>query len=128
MLWSHTVYTGTMCVLNFVVVVCFTLFDSKRNEKHHIQFSSWFWGICGQAKSSIYWHSTSKVSTVCFISSILLCILFFSWPSHYKRFVAIALGILRSNDATTTRTSVKKWICVLSVFIVIIPSYLLCQM
>ena len=24
MLWSHTVYTGTMCVLNFVVVVvCF---------------------------------------------------------------------------------------------------------
>ena len=35
---------------------------------------------------------------------------------------------LRSNDATVTRTSLKRWICVLSVFIVIIPIHLLCQL
>ena len=33
-----------------------------------------------------------------------------------------------SNDATAPRTSLKRWICVLSVFIAIIPTYLLCQM
>ena len=32
---------------------------------------------------------------------------------------------LRSNDATTTRTSLKKWICVLSVLIAIVPTHLL---
>ena len=120
-----------LLLLLLFVFLIFTLFDSKRNEKHHIQFSSWFWGICGQAKSSIYWHSTSKVSTICFISSICclhLCILFFSLSSHYKRDVAIALGTLRSNDATTTRTSLKKWICVPLFLIAIIPTHLLCQM
>ena len=40
----------------------------------------------------------------------------------------VLLGTLRSNDATATRTSLKKWICVLSVFIAIIPTHLLCQM
>ena len=34
---------------------------------------------------------------------------------------------LRSNDATSTRTSLKKWICVLSVFIAIVPTHWLCQ-
>ena len=38
------------------------------------------------------------------------------------------IGTLRSNDATAMRTSLKKWICVLSVFIEIIPTHLLCQM
>ena len=32
---------------------------------------------------------------------------------------------LRSNDATTTRTSLKKWICVLSVLIAIVDTNLL---
>ena len=35
---------------------------------------------------------------------------------------------LRSNDAAATRTSPKTWIWVLSVFIAIIPTDLLCQM
>ena len=38
------------------------------------------------------------------------------------------IGTLRSNDATATRTSLKKLICMLSVFIAIIPNHLLCQM
>ena len=38
------------------------------------------------------------------------------------------LGTLRSNDATSTRKLLKKWICVLSVFIAIIPTHSLCQM
>ena len=38
------------------------------------------------------------------------------------------LGTLRSNDATATRMSFKKRICVLSVFIAIISTHLLCQM
>ena len=38
------------------------------------------------------------------------------------------LGNLRFNDATAMRTSLKKWICVLSVLIAIIPTHLLCQM
>ena len=43
--------------------------------------------------------------------------------------VYCSLGTLRSNDATATRTSLKKWIFVLSVFIAIIPStHLLCQL
>ena len=39
------------------------------------------------------------------------------------------IGTLRSNDATTTRTSLKKWICVLSVFIAIIrtPYFVKCR-
>ena len=37
-------------------------------------------------------------------------------------------GNLRSNDATVTRTSLKKRICVFPVFIAIIPTHLLCQM
>ena len=37
-------------------------------------------------------------------------------------------GTLRPNDATATRTSLKKWICVLSIFVVITPTHLLCQM
>ena len=35
---------------------------------------------------------------------------------------------LRSNDATSTRTSLKMWICVFSVFIALVPAHLLCQM
>ena len=34
---------------------------------------------------------------------------------------------LRPNDATSTRTPLKKWICVLSVFIAIVPTHWLCQ-
>ena len=37
-------------------------------------------------------------------------------------------GTLRSNDATAMRMSLKKWICVFSVFIAIIPTQSLCQM
>ena len=42
--------------------------------------------------------------------------------------ILIIIGTLRSNDATATRTSLKKLICMLSVFIAIIPNHLLCQM
>ena len=42
--------------------------------------------------------------------------------------VTFRSGTLRSNDATATRTSLKKWICVLSVFIAIIPTHLLGQL
>ena len=38
------------------------------------------------------------------------------------------IGTLRSNVATATRTSLKKSICVLSVFMAIIPTHLLCQL
>ena len=38
------------------------------------------------------------------------------------------IGSLRSNDAAATKTSLKKWICDLSVFIAIIAIHLLCQM
>ena len=34
---------------------------------------------------------------------------------------------VRSNDSTATRASLKKWICVPSVLIAIIPTHLLCQ-
>ena len=40
-----------------------------------------------------------------------------------SRSVFLIIGTLRSNDATATRTSRKKWICVLSVFIGIIPTH-----
>ena len=41
--------------------------------------------------------------------------------------VSLLLGTLRSNDATTTRTSLKNWTCVLSFLTGIIPAHLLCQ-
>ena len=34
----------------------------------------------------------------------------------------------RDDDATAMRASLKKWICVLSAFITIIPTHLLCQL
>ena len=40
----------------------------------------------------------------------------------------LLIGTWSSNDALATRMSLKKWICVLSVFIAIIPTHLLCQM
>ena len=40
----------------------------------------------------------------------------------------VRLGTLGSNNATATRTSLEEWICVLSVFIAVIPTHLLCQM
>ena len=40
----------------------------------------------------------------------------------------VTLRTLSSNDATASRTSLKKWICILSVFIAIFPTILLCQM
>ena len=132
MLWCHTIYTGTMYVLNFVVVVvvCFSFIYFMWQQKKWKTSHPIFVLVLGDLWTSQELHilTLNLKGKYCFISSILLCILFFSWPSHYKRYVAIALGTLRSNDATTTRTSLKKWICVLSVFIVIIPTYLLCQM
>ena len=47
---------------------------------------------------------------------------------HRDGIAVMILGTLRSNDATAMRTLLKKWICVLSVFIAIIPTHLLCQM
>ena len=44
------------------------------------------------------------------------------------RLVPVFKGTLRSNDATAMRTSLKNGICVLSVYIAIIPTHLLCQM
>ena len=51
-------------------------------------------------------------------------------PPHsvFLRIYVVKLGTLRYNDATATRTSLKKWICVLSVSIAIIPTHLLCQL
>ena len=40
-----------------------------------------------------------------------------------KLLFSLTLGTLRSNDATATRMSLKKWICVLPVFIAFIRSY-----
>ena len=39
-----------------------------------------------------------------------------------------SLGTLRSDDETAAKKSLQKLICVLSVFIAIIPTHLLCQM
>ena len=52
----------------------------------------------------------------------------FSLKIHLVLFLASAIGTLRSDDATAAKTSLQKWICVLSVFIAIIPTHLLCQM
>jgi len=49
------------------------------------------------------------------------------WNCCWRRAIELS-GTLRSNDATATRTSLKKWIYVLSVFIATIPTHLLCQM
>ena len=48
--------------------------------------------------------------------------------SRSLRVLSVSLGTLISNKATAMRTSLKKWICVLSVYIAIIPTHLLCQM
>ena len=48
--------------------------------------------------------------------------------SVFPGYSTAIIGTLRSNDGTATRTSLKKWICVLSVFIAIIPTHLLCQL
>ena len=53
---------------------------------------------------------------------------FLNTSRRLKRACADSIGTLRSNDATATRTSFKKSICVLSVFIAIITTSLLCQM
>ena len=51
------------------------------------------------------------------------------WLDVYSCVIfAYIIGTLRSNDATATRTSLKRWICVISVFIAIIPIHLLCQL
>ena len=55
---------------------------------------------------------------------LLFCFLFVAFPSVCVEMI----GTLRSNDATAMRTSVKKGIFVLSVFIAIILTHLLCQM
>ena len=46
--------------------------------------------------------------------------------SRSLRVLSVSIGTLISNNATAMRTSLKKWICVLSVYI--IPTHLLCQM
>ena len=55
---------------------------------------------------------------------LLFCFLFVAFPPVCVEMI----GTLRSNDATAMRTSVKKGIFVLSVFIAIILTHLLCQM
>ena len=50
------------------------------------------------------------------------------WNKKCANVVKRLIGTLRSNDATSARTSLKKWICVPSVFIAIIPTHLLCQL
>ena len=47
---------------------------------------------------------------------------------YFANLNLIAFLPSRSNDATATRTSLRKWICVLSVFIAIITTHLLCQL
>ena len=46
-------------------------------------------------------------------------------PLHQS--VAKKLGTLRSDDAKPAKTSLHKWICVLSVFFAITPTHVLCQ-
>ena len=60
------------------------------------------------------WASTAPIITKC--------------PEYNNRNSMTTIGTLRSNDATAMRTSLKKWIYVLSVFIAIISTHLLCQM
>ena len=71
--------------------------------------------------------SVMHVQSCCF-SCLNLLILCRSRCCRRRRCVNALLGTLRSNDATATRTSLKKRICVLSVFIAIIPTLLLCQL
>ena len=49
------------------------------------------------------------------------------WDRQWGRAIELS-GTSRSNDATATGTSLKMWICVISVFIAIIPAHLPCQM
>ena len=51
------------------------------------------------------------------VSQTLLFLFFWNYGSARE-----ILGTLRSNDATAMKTSLKKWICVLLVFIAIIPT------
>ena len=60
-------------------------------------------------------------------SQATICLLHNCFWNRYWERAGQLLGTLRSNDATATRTSLKKWICVLLVFIAIIPTYSLCQ-
>ena len=60
-------------------------------------------------------------------SQATICLLHNCFWNRYWERAGQLLGTLRSNDATATRTSLKKWICVLFVFIAIIPTYSLCQ-
>ena len=66
-----------------------------------------------RSKTRVYYHQMTCYNSLWF------------WLHGYRPH---RLGTSRSNDATATRTSLKKWICVLSVFIAIIPIHLLCQL
>jgi len=48
---------------------------------------------------------------------------FFSRLRVVPHFLSGIIGTLRSNDATATRRSIKKWTCVPTVFIAIIPTH-----
>ena len=77
-------------------------------------------------RSSEYWlpigHKNALYQCAQSVNSI-------SWVLFVNSYTtAIRVCTLRSSDATATRTSLKKWIWVLSVFFAIIPTHLLCQM
>ena len=54
--------------------------------------------------------------------------MYFQESIQIQESCTLMLGTLRANDAAAMKTSLKKWICVLSVFIAIIAIHLLCQM
>ena len=91
--------------------------------------------VCGlgprKATSLLKVHSFNKVTVNCVLSVAdpkeAPPPLFLDQTEAKGPFL-ISVGTLRSNDATSTRTSLKKWIYVLSVYIAIIPTHLLCQM
>ena len=82
-----------------------------------------FWRIFLELNSKgLHWSSGKEKQNRC------VPVLQKTWRYRCRRRLSSLIGTLRSKDATATRTSLKKWICVLSVFITIISTHLLCQM
>ena len=63
----------------------------------------------------------------CF-TNIILLLFCRSLSRCRRRSLSFLIGTLRSDDAKAAKTSLQKWICVVSVFIATIPTHSLCQM
>ena len=77
----------------------------------------------------LFFHSSpaKSVNEYCVFVEVMKCQL--SFQVFLKESCAApSKGTLRSEDMTAAKMSLQKWICVLLVFIAIIPAHLLCQM